>query len=506
MRLLLSLILTFSFLPSYALFGSFNKIKRGPYLMAPTTTSVVVRYKTKKETPTFVEVKELGAENFTLFKDLVLEKNHAIEISELKPDTRYEYKIIAQKLNDKDKKKKVIKNDAGEEDFTFRTQSSDKEMNIWVMGDPGIRGNPEEFDKSLRETQEEVKEAFWNYVEDKKEKQKAKGKDFRIDFILSLGDNAYTYGTDKEFDEGFFDPYSAIFSRKPFYVLFGNHDSGLNKSYYYYAARSYPEPHGIYYDLLGLPEKDAYYSFDRTNNGKNMHFVVLDSFDSIWEDYNPATKNYEAVWTEDSTETNSMLEWLKADLAENKAAHPDSWLVVAYHHPAFSITDPTEHQIQQDIWSQWVDAYIVPILHEHKADLVLNGHVHNYQRTYPLSIVSATRPKRDKPMAPIPSFKKEFVEYYLKKLEALSLPYWEGKVVTTEQTNYTKGQGVVYSVLGSSGAAFKALPGSPRYEDYMFTVATQKSGSVILRINSDRLLYKFIGKTGEILDEFTITR
>ena len=64
------------------------------------------------------------------------------------------------------------------------------------------------------------------------------------------------------------------------------------------------------------------------------------------------------------------------DLADSKDA---VWHFVLYHHPGFSSS--REHFEQQQM------RLLAPVFEKGKVDIVFNGHVHNYQRSFPLQFV-----------------------------------------------------------------------------------------------------------------------
>ena len=68
----------------------------------------------------------------------------------------------------------------------------------------------------------------------------------------------------------------------------------------------------------------------------------------------------------------------RRDLAAAKGA---TWRFVAFHHPGFNSSK--SHFDQQYM------RLLAPVFEAGKVDLVFNGHVHNYQRTFPLRFVPA---------------------------------------------------------------------------------------------------------------------
>lgn len=460
-------------------FAAINKIVRGPYLQKPSSNSITIRWATKKASIGLVELSQNGSTQ--IYKDLVLNKDHEIQINDLAPDTKYNYSILAEKKD----KREIIENDNDEKKFSFRTFPSSKEARsyVLVLGDPGILSD-RTMKRSVRKTQGKVLEGLELYQSEQNLP--------KFDLVLTLGDNAYHNGTDKEFQKGFFEPYADLLANTPLLTCFGNHDSGLDRQFLSYSARSYPYPRGVYYDVFSLPGAKAYYSFDHGS----AHFIVLDSFDSIWEDLKDDRSNYEEIWDKTSTEKNSMLEWLKGDLENNLS----EWNIVIFHHPPF--TKESEYK-KQDIWRAWTNSFIVPLIEEKPIDLVLSGHIHNYQRSLPVesieTVVSKDLPERKD----IKERKKDFVKKYHEKRRDLELKNYSPLVLTSEKKNYKKGQGLIYSILGSSGAAFKELEDKPLP---IFSTRLQKAGSVILNIDPDSLDYNFIGTDGEVLDSFTISK
>lgn len=87
----------------------------------------------------------------------------------------------------------------------------------------------------------------------------------------------------------------------------------------------------------------------------NAHWTVVDS--------NPYVD-----WTDPT-----LAKWIADDLAAAKGA---TWRFVAFHHPGFN--SAREHYEQQQM------RLLAPVLEAGKVDVVFSGHVHNYQRSFPL--------------------------------------------------------------------------------------------------------------------------
>jgi hypothetical protein len=153
--------------------------------------------------------------------------------------------------------------------------------------------------------------------------------------IAALGDLAYPVGSADDF-AGCFDPSWGLF-RSNTRPAAGNHD--------------YATPGAAaYYDYFGAAagaRGAGYYSYDLGS----WHVVVLNS-------------NCRFV----SCSAGSLQEtWLRSDLAR----HPTKCTLAYFHHPLFSSTVGTATPAVQPLWQALYDA---------GADVVLNGHAHNYQR------------------------------------------------------------------------------------------------------------------------------
>jgi acid phosphatase type 7 len=157
--------------------------------------------------------------------------------------------------------------------------------------------------------------------------------------VLTLGDEAYPEGTAKEFDKCY-KPTWGRFEGRTLPVP-GNHE------YHTTQAKGYFDYFG---KAAGEPGK-GYYSYDLGS----WHIVALNS-------------NCEEVGC---TASSPQLRWLRADLAKNAK----SCTLAYFHYPLFSSGEyrPGIHEVKP-LWEA---------LYAAEADVVLNGHDHNYQRFAP---------------------------------------------------------------------------------------------------------------------------
>jgi hypothetical protein len=150
---------------------------------------------------------------------------------------------------------------------------------------------------------------------------------------LTLGDNQYPNGELDDYQR-FYDSSWGQFKGRTAPTP-GNHE------YRTPAAAGYL----AYFGLRAVPEGRTYYSYDLGG----WHLIALDS--NIDRDAGSAQER-----------------WLRADLAGNRKR-----CVLAYwHHPRFS--SGSHHGNDPSVGALW------EALHDAGADVVLNGHEHNYER------------------------------------------------------------------------------------------------------------------------------
>ncbi|MBY0502599.1 MAG: metallophosphoesterase [Bryobacteraceae bacterium] len=171
------------------------------------------------------------------------------------------------------------------------------------------------------------------------------------DLILHTGDLVYPAGDADTYLRKYFGLYQDLFATAPAFPCPGNHDYYADQGHMFVEFNRVPRE--------SVPEEGygRYYSFD----WENAHIAVIDS---------------NAPLEEAAAGRGPMLDWLDRDLATSQAY----WRIVMFHHPPYA-GGPN----QDDPLCALVRRHVVPILERHQVDLVLSGHEHNYQRTYPLN-------------------------------------------------------------------------------------------------------------------------
>jgi hypothetical protein len=158
--------------------------------------------------------------------------------------------------------------------------------------------------------------------------------------IFTAGDNAYESGTAAQFDDCYQPTWGRVKDRT--LPAPGNHDYETPKAVGYLA----------YFGSAAAPKGTTWYS---TEVG-TWHVIVLDS-------------NCSQVGG--CRATSPQGRWLAADLA----AHADTMCTLAiWHHPRFSSGEHGNDDRVAPFWDQLVAA---------KADLIVNGHDHDYERFAP---------------------------------------------------------------------------------------------------------------------------
>jgi acid phosphatase type 7 len=166
--------------------------------------------------------------------------------------------------------------------------------------------------------------------------------------VLPLGDNQYDDGTLAKFQAVYGPTWGRVKSiTRP---VAGNHEPNASDGYatgyfdYFNGAGNSNGPAG--------ERGKGYYSFDIGG----WHLIALNS--------NCAQVPCSAGSTQE--------QWLRADLA----AHPNSCTIAYWHHARFSSGHDGDNTFVQSFWQA---------LYEGGADIVLNGHSHDYERFAPMN-------------------------------------------------------------------------------------------------------------------------
>ncbi len=227
------------------------------------------------------------------------------------------------------------------------------------------------------------------------------------DLVLFSGD-AVTIGPFQDEWDEFFTAGEPLLSQVPILSAHGNH-----------------EIHAInFYAQLAMPGEETNFSLDYGH----AHITVLDTSPPELGDL-----------------TSSIQDFLRDDLAASSSAR---WKLVNHHYGVYSASNHGSDPTLQAAWA--------PLYDRHHVDLVLTGHDHNYERTFPMNNL---------------------------------------KVVPTPA------EGTIYIVSGGAGASLYAS-GTEAWTAF----STSVHSALTLRIRNTMLQLDAFDPTGAPIDTFTITK
>jgi predicted phosphodiesterase len=245
------------------------------------------------------------------------------------------------------------------------------------------------------------------------------------ELVLGLGD--YSYESDADC---WLESISPINDRMK--ISIGNHDSDEEEG---------PEITVQFLDHFNLDKQ--YYSFTKGN----VFFLVMST---------------QVSYSENSEQFN----FVKQELEKASNDPNIDWVVVYYHKPMYASS--TKHAgltSLRDIYH--------PLFDQYKVDLVLAGHNHNYQRSFPLQFNEADS---DKPI-----------------------------LVNKNQNTYNEIGVPIFITSGTGGVSLHSLGAQAEFNAKQFG----KFGHLNVNVSKDtsnKLVGTFYDLTGNKLDEFTITK
>jgi hypothetical protein len=321
------------------------------------------------------------------------------------------------------------------------------------------------------------------------------------DFVMITGDIVYSKGLIAEYRSKYWPIYNAdtasaavgvpLMRSTLFIAAPGNHDiasrdlektpDGLAYFYYWYQPLNGPkgtEGGPLVAPVLGpLSNKKAF--FDAAGNAfpqmanfsfdyGNTHWTILDA-------------NATVDWT------NSRLqEWVAHDLA---SAHGATWHFVSFHQPGFNSSKSHFNEQYMRI--------LAPVFEAGKVDVVFSGHVHNYQRSYPLRFM----PSAENGAAPIDKDGK------LNKIRHV-----DGKYLLDKRFNGqtdTTPDGVIYLVTGAGGQTLynpeqQDDPGS--WQEFTYKHISKVFSLTLAEVDGSTLTVRQLTPDSEEVDRFIVTK
>ena len=404
--------------------GISAQLLRGPYLQNGSHTNLTVRWRTDVAARGRVRY-GTNLLNLDQVAEGTLTAEHEVRLTHLLPATRYYYSIGTTNTV-------LAGGDSNHFLITSPNPGTRQPTRIWAIGDFGW-GNAD---------QVAVRDAYETFTGTR-----------HTDLWLMLGDNAYSIGSDAQYQANVFNIYTNLFRKSVVWPTLGNHDTAQEIAF----KDTYP-----YFNIFSLPKggeaggfppgTEHFYSFDYAN----IHFICLDSMTA-------------------SRATNSpMYNWLTNDLARVTT----DWTIAYWHHPPFNL-DP-------DTLAREMRQVFLPVLEQGGVDLVLLGHIHSYLRTFLLDQYYAGWSQFNETNKLDAGSGREAETGAYKKLEGGPIPH----------------RGTVYAIVGTSGDV-DPVPDPLHPAIYL---VRNVLGSLVLDIEGNRLDAKFITATGATNDYFTILK
>ncbi len=178
----------------------------------------------------------------------------------------------------------------------------------------------------------------------------------RPDFLLHCGDTVDDGFAKNQWLQDLFEPCSTLMARVPTFPVIGNHEKNSH----------------WYYDYFSLPKPEYYYTFKYGN----AQFFMIDSNKLL----KPGSEQYQ---------------WLEKELGDSTA----TWKFTCHHHPCYSSeeNDYGDHERgEKDKTFTYGDTnaqQLIPLYEKHGVDIAFNGHIHYYERTWPIFEMAVNQAK-----------------------------------------------------------------------------------------------------------------
>jgi len=314
-------------------------------------------------------------------------------------------------------------------------------------------------------------------------------------FVVTTGDNVYFNGLEEEYRKNLFPYYlslgnipakgASLMNTIPFYMVLGNHDvrsDSLNKergsfAYFYYNDLPLNAPIMISGSrkLVKAFKRNTSPRFPGMSNFSfddgNVHITCLDTNDNV----NPLDP--------------ILVDWLMRDTGQSKA----DWKIVVFHRPGFSSS--IAHYGEQ------LMRLLSPLFEKLEVNLVLTGHVHNYQRSVPLLFAPLKNKRGDHYII---SHKGEVDGTF-----TLDTTF-DGSTDTTPE-------GIIYIVTGSGGGRlydsnlnqkpelWKREP-KDNWAPFTQKFISNKHSFTLIETKGKELSLQQIDLTGKVIDQIKITQ
>jgi hypothetical protein len=320
------------------------------------------------------------------------------------------------------------------------------------------------------------------------------------DLVVMPGDIVYENGRVSEYDSNFWPVYNAdetgnqgvpMMRSVPFMAAPGNHDTDVRDldrfpdglAYFYFWDNplngvAAPEGSPIIPALVASETNrkafmevagDAYprmanFSFDYANT----HWTIIDSCPYV-------------------DLTNKELQsWIARDLA---AAQSATWRFVVFHHAG--LNSANEHMDQQQT------RLLSPILEGGKVDMVFNGHLHNYQRTFPMKF------------APIKNGTLLVGGRDNKAVRGRVVPGQWKLDKSFDGVQNTVPKGIIYMITGAGGKELYNVEQNDdpdSWQKFTHKFVSRIHSLTVADISGTKLSIRQVAADGTEIDRFTVTK
>ncbi|GAA5815790.1 hypothetical protein MFLAVUS_009305 [Mucor flavus] len=194
------------------------------------------------------------------------------------------------------------------------------------------------------------------------------GKTHKYDFVTLAGDQAYNM---EDFNGTKGDEYlnfmQDLYAQVPYLGAVGNHEGAYN--FTHYKNR---------FNIVPFAESNFDNSMFYSINYKSLHIVSFST---------------EVYFSGNNDEIQTAINWLEKDLVEanrNRLERP--WIILLTHHPIYCSIISSDCTTKASMIRDGITdgnnktwGGLEKILLKHRVDIYMSGHVHNYERTYPVS-------------------------------------------------------------------------------------------------------------------------
>jgi hypothetical protein len=201
----------------------------------------------------------------------------------------------------------------------------------------------------------------------------------------------------------------------------------------------------------------------------NVHWTVLDA-------------NATVDWTD-----SQLQDWVTKDLEAAKGAQ---WRFVSFHQPGFNSSK--KHFDEQYM------RILAPIFEAGRVDVVFNGHVHNYQRSYPMTFV----PARENGARPVPGPDGDVPKSRHVDGKWTLDRTFDGKSDTTPE-------GVIYVVTGAGGQHLynpEQQDDPASWQEFTLKHISKEHTLTVADIDGLTLTIRQLTVEGNEVDRFSVTK